>query len=176
MADAESRRVTLTAHIDTVVLRALVDEEDDKDLRVGATRLVNSGKEPKLLVCHVVVGETFERLCAEHDVGRCVAALGNFHRLIRSGKLGIENASDPALLSMHIAKLHEEDTCITQNDLVILANALACEACERFYTTDMILLYSTKVSAYARGYGTEIKQVPMREDWAKLPRGYRVKR
>jgi len=145
-----------------MVLRALVDKNDDRDLREGAQKMLRGHEEP-LEVCHIAIGEAFATMVEDKDrtADDCSEAIRAFHHMIGANSIricGFHNHKETHALAL---RLHKEDPMLEANDGIILANALLCDDCDEFFTRDPKILVSKTVRTIAAEYSTRIKEPPV---------------
>lgn len=169
----ESGGITLSDHIDTMILRALIDRDDDPDLVDGAHKLLQRSNGP-LEVCHVSIGEAFATMAEDEDrqAEDLCGAAQSFRSMLETGSLkicGFHNHKETHSLAL---RLHKEDDYLEANDGIILANALLCDECHTFYTRDSQMLVSRAVKSIAEEYETAIKSPPVVETHKNRRRRY----
>ena len=166
--------IALTDHIDTMVLRALIDENDDADLRSGARKLLQKHGGP-LTICHLTIGETFATMAEDEDrtVDDCCEAMREFHRMIAKGSVQICGINCKQETHALAGRLHEADRMLESNDGLILSNALLCKECSAFHTMDTKMLYSTAIKTIADDHSTKIVQLQVPETNKNRRRTYR---
>ncbi len=145
-----------------MVLRALIDENDNPDLREGSQKLLRSKGGP-LEVCHVSIGEAFATMIEDQErtVDDCLEATRSFHHMIKNGSLsicGFHNHKDTHKLAL---ELHNKDSLLEPNDGIILANALLCRNCQTFYTMDNRMLFGRVALNAAKELGKSIEAPPV---------------
>ncbi len=150
-----------------MILRAFIDETDDRDLRSGATHLVNSHKETSLGISHVTVGEALAGIASEKGQECTSASADELHRKLKSGTLSICGIKDAKAYHELAIELHETDHFLEPTDGLILANAILASDCHTFYTTDTKILYSNTLPAFAKSRGTAIKPLQLGFEWRK---------
>jgi len=145
-----------------MILRALIDKKDDRDLIDGAHRLLRTHGGP-LEVCHVSIGEAFATMVEDGDrtADDCSEAARVFYHMIGTDSIricGFHNRKETHALA---TRLHDEDPMLEANDGIILANALLCGDCDSFFTSDTQMLVSSTVSSIALEYKKTIRMPPV---------------
>ena len=152
-----------------MVLRALIDEKDNPDLRDGAKRILRSTNGKPVDVCHVAIGEAFSTIAEsdERNTDDCCDAMREFRLMLRSSSLRLCGLHDGKGTHELALRLHKEDPQLESNDGLIIANALLCKECSVFYTNDKVPLYSTTIQEIAQEFKTKIIDVPVRDTNAR---------
>ncbi len=148
----------LTDHIDTVILRALIDPEDSPELKRAARDILYKTNSEPVGVCHAVIGEAFAGIINDRGPECCQDAAFEFHKYHkRLEKIEIRGIVDPAKVHTLALELHESDAYLEPNDVHILAVALADPDCDTFITRDSRVLTSTEAKRIAQDNGSTIK-------------------
>lgn len=147
-----------------MILRALVDKDDNPDLRAGSLKLLRDHGGP-LDVCHVSIGEAFATMVEDEErtADQCSDAARQFHLMINNGSLGICGFHNHRETHKLALRLHDEDSLLEANDGIILANALLCSDCRTFYTIDNQMLFGKVAQAVADEKGKAIDSPLIRD-------------
>ncbi len=155
------------AHIDTNILRYLLDPEEDSTLK-GSARGLIFGPGEKLPVCiscpvagelvALLAKDTVERDAAGHDFER---AMATFWRYIKEERLELFMFGRNAIGLLRIAeRLFKVETRLETTDAIILASFVADNQAVVFFTTDPILLGVELVSFVKKEWGKSIRPLP----------------
>jgi predicted nucleic acid-binding protein len=141
-----------------MILRALLDEEDNPELRRAVIHLLNSSGDATLRVSHLAVGEVFSGLAEDFEDDRS-GAMVEFQRWIRKGKVTLQGIKDPRTVHRLALRLHGADRSLEPNDAVILAIALQDRESQVFYTQDRRLFHAAIMDIAEREFGTRIRKI-----------------
>jgi hypothetical protein len=89
--------------------------------------------------------------------GNCRMASKNFFDYLNTGRFslcGTGNVFEEAHLLMEL------DQELQPTDALILASAIGCESCDTLYTTDRVLLKSTKLREHAKKKELKVLELP----------------
>jgi len=141
-----------------MILRALLDEEDNPEMRRTVVHLLNSSGDAFLRVSHLAVGEVFSGLAEDFEDDRS-GAMVEFQRWVRKGKVRLHGIKDPWSVHHLALRLHGLDRSLEPNDAVILAIALHDRESQVFYTQDRRLFHAAIRDIAEREFGTRIRKL-----------------
>lgn len=147
-----------TRHIDTELLRALVDEEDDPDLCKGMRHLSNDTS-VNLAVSMMAVGEAFTGM-GTFGAERSGKAASEWSRLRRGRKIRVSGLGNRDEVTNLALRLMAADSHLKPADAFILATAFMDEKCNLLYTTDRVMLESLTLQSIAREHHTDVREPP----------------
>lgn len=143
-------------HLDSSLLRGLVDPDDSEENHSRARRLFNSSPSAQFRVSILAVGEVVGKMAETRSASIGAEATAELSRLFRRGRLelygigkGIE-ATELATLMM------KADPLLTPTDALLAACAFADDECDVFATADGGLVESSTVDIQATLHGVRI--------------------
>jgi len=163
----EQRTHIAKTHIDSDVLRGMLDTTDTDDLCVVGKHLRNSIKKNNPLGVSIPsIGEAFHTLCEDTDLNqteKCRNAAGMLHKLIQEGKIELVGIGKDKRVYQIAKELMDEDQKLKPADAIILSVACDSNECASFYTTDRVLLDGIKIAGVARIHSVNIQEPPYSE-------------
>ena len=151
-------------HLDSCLLRGLIDPDDIPKNRSRAKRLLNSSHEARYKMSTLAAGEVLGKIAETRSVSSAAEATAELSRLFRRRKLslyGIGRREETMELAVELMK---GDTMITPTDALLVACAFEDSECGAFASSDDVLIESRVIQTLATSYGVKILD-------AREPRG-----
>jgi hypothetical protein len=129
-------------HIDTSLLRGMIDKNDCPMNRKNSVHLLNSFHTNVLRASILSVGEAFGRMAEVRSISDCADAGAELRRLIMVNRLelyGFGTTGEAFRLGQELLK---KDWCLTPVDSLIAACALTDPDCGVFVTEDDAMIKS----------------------------------
>jgi hypothetical protein len=126
-------------HLDSCVLRALLDAAEDMKRKSDAIHLVNSNRDHAFRVSMLAMGEVFGKLAETRSASECGDAAAGLSRLLRTEKVelyGIGKGEEAMEIAVTIM---EGDPLISPADALLIGCALSDAECSAFITLDRML-------------------------------------
>ena len=136
-------------HLDSCLLRGLLDHEDQQDTRSKARRLVNSMTGSVFRVSILAVGEVLGKMAEERGAAASGDAASELSRLFRGGRLQLYGIGKGSEVSSLVTALMAADGLLSPADAFLVACALADEEATVFATLDQDIIHSRIVKSHA---------------------------
>lgn len=136
-------------HIDSMLLRGMLDPEDDAANRSEAMHILNSSPHVRFKVSILAIGEVMGKMAEKRGADATAEAAAQLSRLFRGRKFvlyGIGKGSEAMMVADEIMRM---DHMITPSDALLAACALVDKECTSFTTTDQRLIDSIPFTARA---------------------------
>ncbi|MEI6797275.1 MAG: hypothetical protein WCK39_10460 [Methanomassiliicoccales archaeon] len=143
-------------HIDSSLLRGMVDGSDSINNRNISRRLLNRSPEARFKVSLAAVGEVMAKMAESRSVGDCSDAGAELRRLMLRGRLVIGGFGKDGTAFALANDLMKKDDRLTPADSIIVACAFVDPDCSAFVTDDDMLLGSRVLKAEALERGIRI--------------------
>lgn len=161
-------------HIDSCILRGMLDADDDRGNRREAIHLLNSSSDLCFRVSIVAIGEVVGKMAESNNTTMTVEAAARLSKLFRGHRLelyGMGRGSNAMLVADEIM---DADHLITPSDAFLVACALGDGECTGFATMDHLLIKSIAVISRASARGLRIIDVrtdrkPKRASYGERP-------
>lgn len=143
-------------HLDSSLLRGMLDSLDDSRRRSESKHLFNSLTALQFRVSLLAVGEVLGKMAESRSASVCAEAAAELSRLFRGSRLdlyGIGKGTEAFVLAFDIMNA---DALITPADAFLVACALVDDDCNRFATTDQSLLESRTLRSQAASHGVKM--------------------
>jgi hypothetical protein len=130
-------------HLDSCILRALLDPEDERERISRARRLINSRSDATFRVSILAIGEVFGKMAETRPASACGDAAAELSRLIRSERIelyGIGKRNEALNIA---ASVIGNDPLVSPADALLVSCAMTDKACGTFVTMDRILRESS---------------------------------
>jgi len=109
-------------------------------------QLVYKRKRQELIVSTPVIGELFSKLPERYDTNKFSEMASKFFKFLKEEKLKTWHYGESNTKVFNIVvQLREADICVTPSDALIIACAIEDKNCTLLYTTDNVILNSTKL-------------------------------
>lgn len=161
-------------HLDSCLLRGMLDSHDEAGNRTEAMHLLNSSPSVCFRVSILAVGEVMGKMAEARSAPVCAEAAAQLSRLFRRHRIelyGIGRGSEAMILAEDIMK---KDHMIAPTDALLVACALVDDECTSFATTDRKLIGSIPLLSVAATRGLRIfdaRQHVARRPAAQMGRG-----
>lgn len=149
-------------HLDSDILRYVLDPSEDADLKTSSRELFfPRGRKPAVYCSAPAAGE-FVSILAEDTIrqGRQAdyeVALLRYWEYIRDGDLNVYMfGATPTTALRHARDLHAQDPLISPTDAAIVGCFLSDDSASVLYTTDTDIILSQVAIDTARGLGKRI--------------------
>lgn len=144
-------------HIDSCILRAMVDEEDDARKRRLASHLLHANRGRPFRVSIIAIGEVFGKMAESSKMASCADSAIELRRLFHKDALELFGLGrDREIVDIADAIL-KRDLRLTPTDVMIVASAMTDPQCGRFVTLDHSLLESKVLDKIGRDRGIAIE-------------------
>ncbi|MEI6796112.1 MAG: hypothetical protein WCK39_04540 [Methanomassiliicoccales archaeon] len=155
-------------HLDSSLLRGLVDPDDDPANRSEAKRLLNSSPEARFRISILAAGEVIGKIAETKSVSCGAGATAELSRLFRRRRLdmrGIGKGYEAMELAVELMK---SDPLITPADALLVAIASKDDECDAFATLDNTILESKVLERQATSYRVRVldARMPRRRKYA----------
>jgi len=151
-------------HIDTDVLRGMLDSTGKDDLHAVGKHLSNSTRKTDPLGVSIpAIGEAFHTLSESNqkvNSSTCGDAAIELRRLVQNGKLMLVGVGGSNEVYSIARDLTNSDDHLTSLDALILSVACLCKSCHTFYTSDSTLLNSISISEIAEEHDVRVLPPP----------------
>ena len=149
-------------HIDTVILRALIDEKDDSRTRLPAIHFFNR-ESRRIGISLFATGEAFQGISNERDTASLSESAANLSLLMRRGRVVTIGSGDNSreVVPIALELMHRQRLDCT--DALILSTAVTDKHCKEFYTTDSKLVLGNYLKEVARMSGKRFISIPVRD-------------
>lgn len=143
-------------HLDSSLLRGMMDPEDENGKRNEARHLFNSSPGVRFRISILAIGEVMGKMAETRSASACAEAAAHLSRLFRGNRLdlfGIGKDGEAMLLANELMEL---DHMLTPADALLAACAMIDEDCSTFATTDRRLAESVSLLSEAERRGLRI--------------------
>lgn len=151
-------------HIDTVILRGMLDTTEKDEYYDIGRHLANSTKRTDPLGVSIpTIGEAFHGLCADLDSREssvCGDAAIRLKNLVEMGKIVLIGLGGKNRVYTIVRELLDVDDRLGTTDAIILSTACNYDPCSVFYTTDGTMAESISIAEVAKNYGVKILEPP----------------
>ena len=143
-------------HLDSCILRSLIDEEDGREeIRLGR-RLLNIYKRESFCISAVAVGEVMGLMPQKRSRACCEKAEASFHSMMERGKLIFIGVGDGEGSFVEALEIMRSDPRATSADALIAALAIEDQECGGLVTYDKNLIYNRHVIRSFRAQGKRL--------------------
>lgn len=143
-------------HLDSSLLRGMLDPEDESGKRTEATHLFNSSRGVRFRISILAVGEVMGKMAETRSATACADAAAHLSRLFRGRRLDLFGIGKDCEAMLLANELMEADHMLTPADALLVACALLDDECTTFATTDRRLSESIPLLAQAERSGLKI--------------------
>lgn len=143
-------------HIDSCLLRGLIDPDDNQDNRSRAKRLLNSSHGGRFKISILAAGEVLGKIAETKSVSSAAEAAAELSRMFRRRKLSLYGIGRREAAMALAVELMRGDPMITPSDALLVACAFEDSECSVFATSDDTLIESRYIGMYAISHGPKI--------------------
>lgn len=143
-------------HLDSCILRAMMDKDDDAENRRTARHLMNTHHGRPFRVSIAAIGEVFGKMAEDSDIATCAEAGAELRKLFLRGDLELFGMGCGNDIWGIAQKILEQDPRLTNSDIMIASSALADPQCDGFLTKDFSLMESRVLAEMGNERGVAI--------------------
>jgi hypothetical protein len=143
-------------HIDSCLLQALADPDDDCEKKRDAKHLLNSSRNVSLRMSILAVGEVLGLIAEKRGTYAYEEAAGRVGQLVRNGKIGLYGIGQGRTAIRIADQIMLEDPLMTTTDAMLVACAMTDEKCSVFGTFDQRIVQSSVLRRVGVAHGLRI--------------------
>ncbi|MEI6795289.1 MAG: hypothetical protein WCK39_00340 [Methanomassiliicoccales archaeon] len=136
-------------HLDSSLLRGMVDPDDSEENRSRARRLFNSNPSWQFRVSILAVGEVVGKMAETRSASASSEATAELSRLFRRRRLELHGIGKGIEATELATQMMKADPLLTPTDALLVACAFADDECNVFATADEGLVESSTVDRQA---------------------------
>lgn len=146
-------------HLDSCILRGLMDSEDKRERRSEAIHLLNSSPGERFRISILAVGEVMGLMGERRSATQCAEAAVELHRLLQCGKIDLYGIGKGTEVLDLATQLMSSDHFLRAADAMLLAAAFEDPLCSTFATSDRGILRNPVIWAIAESRKVRILDV-----------------
>ena len=146
-------------HLDSCLLRGLIDSEDKRERRSEAVHLMNSSPGARFRVSILAVGEVMGLMGERRSASQCAEAAAELHRLQHGGRIELHGIGKETEVLDLASQLMDSDHFLRAADAMLLAAAFEDPICSTFATSDRGILRNAAIWAKADSRKVKILDV-----------------
>jgi predicted nucleic acid-binding protein len=143
-------------HLDSSILRGMVDPDDSEENRSRARRLFNSNPSAQFKVSILAVGEVVGKMAETRSASVGAEATAELSRLFRRRRLELHGIGKGIEATELATQMIKADPLLKPADALLVACAFADDECGVFATADEGLVESSIVGRQATLHGVRI--------------------